>query len=112
MSKQVMQQALEALENSVDLTEGEYTEAVRMYGHYPTRKGKLDGLKAFADAHQAAIKTLRQAIEQGEAAEPVAWVTLGGDAVMDGGWDQPVAPEASGWEPLFLAPGAQLKDQS
>jgi len=61
-----MKQALTALENSVDLVINEYTEAVNLYGKYPTRVKRIEGLADLLNDHKEAIDTLRQAIEQAE----------------------------------------------
>jgi len=66
MSITAMKQALEALENSVDLVQNEYAVAVELYGKYPTRAAKIDGLLALQKAHEDSITALRQAIEQAE----------------------------------------------
>jgi hypothetical protein len=66
MSINAMKQALEALENSVDLVQHEYTDAVELYGKYPTRAAKIDGLLALQKAHEDSITALRQAIEVAE----------------------------------------------
>lgn len=47
--------ALEALKNSVDTVWEEYTEAERKYAAYDSRRAKLDGMKAMAQAHTDAI---------------------------------------------------------
>jgi hypothetical protein len=60
--KAAMRLALEALNNSVDLVWEEYTEAERNYGNYPTRRTKLDGMKAMAQQHDAAIAALEKEI--------------------------------------------------
>ena len=59
----VMRPALEALNNSVDLVWEEYTEAERNYGDYPTRRAKLDGMKAMAQQHTDAIAALEGALK-------------------------------------------------
>ena len=56
--------ALEALENSVDLVREDAYQAEKIYGNYPTRQGKVNGLKVLADDHEKAITALRQALEQ------------------------------------------------
>ena len=71
MSITAMKQALEALENSVDLAQNEYAVAVELYDKYPTRAAKIDGLLALQKAHEDSITALRQAIEQAEEAKPV-----------------------------------------
>jgi hypothetical protein len=72
MSINAMKQALEALENSVDLVQHEYTDAVELYGKYPTRAAKIDGLLALQKAHEDSITALRQAIEVAEKADKEA----------------------------------------
>ena len=74
MSIEAMKQALEALENSVDLVVEDAYNAEQLYGNYPTRQGKVGGLKILAEAHKKAITALRQAIEQAQKQEPVAWM--------------------------------------
>ena len=59
----VMRLALEALNNSVDLVWEEYTEAERNYGNYPTRRARLDGMKAMAQQHTDAIAALEGALK-------------------------------------------------
>jgi len=71
MSITAMRQALEALENSVDTVQHEYDTDWR-HG-MPTRKAQLDGMRVLLEQHQAAITSLRTAIEQAEKQEPVAW---------------------------------------
>jgi hypothetical protein len=61
--KEAMRLALEALNNSVDTVWEEYTEAERSYGNYPTRRAKLDGMKAMAQQHDAAIAALEGQLE-------------------------------------------------
>ena len=63
--------ALEALENSVDLVREDAYEAEKLYGNYPTRQGKVNGLKVLADDHEKAITAIKEALAQQEQ-EPVA----------------------------------------
>ncbi len=56
--RQLMQQALDALENSVDTVHHEY-DADWRHG-LPTRKAQLDGMKECLDAHIAAITALQE----------------------------------------------------
>jgi len=63
---ELMQQALEALENSVDLVREDAYNAEELYGNYPTRQGKVRGLKALADDHEKAITALRDRLAQPE----------------------------------------------
>jgi len=57
--RELMQQALDALENSVDLVREDAYNAEELYGNYPTRQGKVGGLKVLADDHEKAITALR-----------------------------------------------------
>jgi len=54
--------ALEALENSVDLVREDAYNAEKLYGNYPTRQGKVRGLKVLADDHEKAITAIKQAL--------------------------------------------------
>ena len=63
MTKEAMKLALEALENSVDLVREDADEAIKLYGRYPTRQGKVAGLKVLADDHEKAIIALRLEID-------------------------------------------------
>ena len=60
MSITAMKSALSALENSVDLVINEHYQYAQNYGRYPSREGKIAGLKKIADDHQAAITALRE----------------------------------------------------
>ena len=64
MSKEAMKLALESLENSVDLVREDAYQTEKLYGNYPTRQGKINGLKVLADDHEKAITALREALEQ------------------------------------------------
>jgi len=73
MSKEAMKLALEALENSVDLVSHEARNAEELYGKYPSRLARIQGLVAFEVAHEKAITALREALaEQPAQQEPVA----------------------------------------
>lgn len=72
---EAMKQALNALEESVDLVQNAYDTDWR-HG-IPTRKAQLDYEKELLDAHKDAITNLRAAIEQMEKAEPVAVADCG-----------------------------------
>lgn len=61
-----MQQALDALNNSVDLVREDAYNAEELYGNYPTRQGKVGGLKVLADDHEKAITVLRDRLAQPE----------------------------------------------
>ncbi len=56
------QVALDALENSVDLVSNECQEYVNLYGDYPTRAAKIDGMIAGVKDHEDAITQLRAAL--------------------------------------------------
>ena len=74
MSREVMQQALDALNESLDLVENEHFHADAMYRDYPSRRGDIDRLKAEADLHDAAITALEVALAQPATVEPLAWI--------------------------------------
>ena len=72
MSKEAMKLALEALENSIDLVSQEARNAEELYGKYPTRLARIQGLVALEAAHEKAITALREALaEQPAQQEPV-----------------------------------------
>jgi len=62
--KAVMQQALDALTESVDLVANTYAEAVDLYAGYPSRQTRVAALKSHLEAHEAAITALAFAIAQ------------------------------------------------
>ena len=64
--RELMQQALDALENSVDLVREDAYQAEKLYGNYPTRQGKVNGLKVLADDHEKAITALTERLAQPE----------------------------------------------
>jgi len=64
--RELFQQALDALENSVDLVREDAYQAEKLYGNYPTRQGKVNGLKVLADDHEKAIAALRNRLAQPE----------------------------------------------
>ena len=70
--RELMQQALDALNNSVDLVREDAYNAEKLYGNYPTRQGKVGGLKVLADDHEKAITALRDRLAQPEQGL-VAW---------------------------------------
>ncbi len=70
MSTEAMKLALEALENSVDLVREDAYQAEKLYGNYPTRQGKVNGLKVLADDHEKAITALREALNASLAEQP------------------------------------------
>jgi hypothetical protein len=60
--KEAMKLALEALKNSVDSVSNEAREAESLYGKYPSRLARVQGLVALEVAHQTAIKALEEAL--------------------------------------------------
>jgi hypothetical protein len=64
--RKLMQQALDALENSVDLVREDAYNAEKLYGNYPSRQGKVAGLKVLADDHEKAITAINEALAQPE----------------------------------------------
>lgn len=75
MTKQTkaLKLALEALEESLGYVEDEAETAQRLYGQYPTRKARIQGLKDDARKHMDAITAIREALaEQPAQQEPVA----------------------------------------
>jgi len=74
MSKEAMKLALEALENSVDLVSHEARNAEELYGKYPSRLARIQGLVAFEVAHEKAITALREALAEQPAQR--TWVGL------------------------------------
>jgi hypothetical protein len=61
MKDEALDLALEALENSVDLVREDAYNAEKLYGNYPSRQGKVAGLKVLADDHEKAITAIKQA---------------------------------------------------
>ena len=59
----LLQQALVALDNSVDTVREEYTEAVRRYSGLPSRKARLDALNSLLTKHEASIAAIRTYLE-------------------------------------------------
>lgn len=55
--------ALEALKNSIDLVSNEAREAESLYGKYPSRLARVQGLVALEVDHQKAITLIEQALE-------------------------------------------------
>jgi hypothetical protein len=109
-----MQQALDALNNSVDLVREDAYNAEKLYGNYPTRQGKVGGLKVLADDHEKAITALRDRLAQPEQG-PVAWRTFDGDNGYNYidyennkdycYWLEELHSKHKGWgEPLYTTP--------
>jgi hypothetical protein len=85
MEREALKLALEALENSVDLVREDAYNAEKLYGNYPSRQGKIGGLKVLADDHEKAITAIKAALAQpeqetmGKLQEPTgerAWFTI------------------------------------
>jgi tetratricopeptide (TPR) repeat protein len=66
---EALELALEALENSVDLVREDAYNAEKLYGNYPSRQGKVAGLKVLADDHEKAITAIKQALALDKKAE-------------------------------------------
>jgi hypothetical protein len=107
---EALDKALEALENSVDLVREDAYNAEKLYGNYPSRQGKVGGLKVLADDHEKAITAIKQA-RSAPVQEPVAWrwknngedKWLNEYTYLDRGG--PDCPEEC--EPLYATPPAQ-----
>jgi hypothetical protein len=74
MTKEALNLALEALENSVDLVREDAYNAEELYGNYQARQGKVRGLKVLADDHEKAITAIKAALEAKD--EPVAYINV------------------------------------
>ena len=98
--RDIMKQALDALENSVDLVREDAYQAEKLYGNYPTRQGKVNGLKVLADDHEKAITALCERLAQPEQ-KPVAYIEhhKGGDNLE---WENP----GGKYTPLYDTPPA------
>lgn len=71
--KQILEQALACLEESYSYVEEDAENAERMYGKYPTRQARIQGLKDEARKHWDAITAIRARLEQPEQ-KPVATI--------------------------------------
>ena len=96
-----MKQWLEVLENSVDLVIADAYNAEQLYGKYPSRQAKVNGLKLLADAHKQAITSLHQAIAEAKQ-EPVAWRHDLGEE--NGGWEYFEEASCPDCQPLYTQP--------
>jgi hypothetical protein len=101
MKDEALKLALDALENSVDLVREDAYNAEKLYGNYPSRQGKVAGLKVLADDHEKAITAINQALAQ-PVQEPVAWIS----AVTGDVTTQDMSHTAS-WVPLTTPPAAK-----
>ena len=70
--REALKLALEALLNSVDLVVEDAYNAEQLYGNYPTRQGKVGGLKVLAEQHKQAITAIKEALAQPAQAEVLA----------------------------------------
>lgn len=78
IERELLEQALSALDNSVDGVYEEYTEAVQRYANMPSRKARLDRLAAMAKAHLDSSNAIRAALAApATEPEPVAWLRAG-----------------------------------
>ena len=104
--RELMQQALDALNNSIGLVREDAYNAEELYGNYPTRQGKVGGLKVLADDHEKAITALRDKLAQPQR----QWVGLT-DEDKAGFWvaDQMTIEE---WDTLFNEIEAALKEKN
>jgi len=59
---EVLKLALEALENSIDLVSNEAGQAESLYGKYPSRIARVQGLVALEVAHEKAITAIKEAL--------------------------------------------------
>lgn len=65
-----LRMALEALEESLGYVEEEAENAQRLYGQYPTRQARIQGLKDDARKHMDAITAIREALAEQETVLP------------------------------------------
>lgn len=72
MNRELLQQALAALENSINAVEYEYQHYVEMFGKYTMRAAQIKCLGDDLDKHKAAIEALRAELAK---PEPVAWLS-------------------------------------
>jgi hypothetical protein len=75
MKDEALKLALEALENSIDLVSNEARNAEELYGKYPTRLARIQGLVALEVAHEKAITAIKQALAA-PVQEPYGQVTV------------------------------------
>ncbi len=106
--RKVMQQALEALEESVDLVRHEYTNNWRH--EIPSRAGQLESLRQGVEAHEAAIVALRTALAEPQP-EPVAWCNASAFEAIQNGAESCIAirHKSLGFSlPLYAVPPQRL----
>ncbi len=74
MNRELMQQCLDALEDSVDLVSNHCQEYIDLYSKYPTRAARIDGKLAGVKAHKDVIEALKAELEKPEP-EPFGYVS-------------------------------------
>ena len=119
--------ALEALEESLGYVQEEAENAQRLYGQYPARQARIQGLKDDARKHMDAITAIREALAEqcvcgepdtlgthrtdgpclaeqpAQQQEPVAWITKNGKGWLR--WHKPEDSEKNKDSiPLYTAP--------
>ena len=92
--RDILTLALEALENSVDLVREDAYQAEKLYGNYPTRQGKIEGLKVLADDHEKAITALKTALAEQPAYRAVKTFHEGKPVYVAEQPAQPTVPDA------------------
>jgi hypothetical protein len=119
--RELMQQALDALNNSVDLVREDAYNAEELYGNYPTRQRKVGGLKVLADDHEKAITALRDRLAQpeqelvidcprcGHCCPQRQWVGLTDEELRDIAGD---GPDYFDWKVFGRAIEAKLKEKN
>lgn len=75
MNRALLQQALDVLEDSVDLVSNHYQEYIDLYSKYPTRAARIDGKLTRMKAHKNVIKALRAELAKPEP-EPYGYVSV------------------------------------
>lgn len=62
MKIELLQRALDALNDSVDVVQNEYARYSEMYQGYPSRKSQIDSYQQAYERHKKAIADLQAAI--------------------------------------------------
>jgi hypothetical protein len=75
MNRELLKQALDALENSIDAMRSEYREYVELFGRYTTRAVQIKRIGDDLAAHEDAIRAISEELAKPEP-EPVAWIYL------------------------------------
>ena len=97
-TQEALKLALEALEESLGYVQEEAENAQRLYGQYPTRQARIQGLKDDARKHMDAITALREALAEQPAqqeAQIVRWNCPCGNKYTFHGFTQ--APPQRTW---------------